>query len=127
MVKVNKYKDEQEYQEYILRKLELNTLAAKAMGYDIVNSTFDGGLYLDDGNPYDIYWNPMDYPGDALNLAIALRLKIIPGKYINDGCTVESYDSSVCSCTVFMVDKEEQTRFAIVKVAAEIGKKIQTK
>ena len=120
MSKVNNSK---EVQEYLLFKLELNTLAAKAIGYRVSEMSFTGGLYLIGEDEEEFLWDPMDYSGDALDLAIALRLKIIPGKSINDGCTVESYDSSVCSCTTFMVDKEEQTRFAIVKVAAEIGKK----
>lgn len=72
-----------------------------------------------DGSPF---WNPLTDDGDALRLAVALRLKIIPGKHPGDGCTVEAQRSGIAGCTAFRDDKHEQMRYAIVCVAAEIGK-----
>ncbi len=96
---------------------ELLELAAKACGYVVV---------LDFNNSVDKskigirglgMWNPLTDDGDALRLAVKLRLDITfgtfgiyAGKTLEDTChRVPSYDS-------------EATRRAIVRAAAEIGR-----
>lgn len=69
----------------------------------------------------DTFWNPLADSGQALDLAAHLRLKVIPGKHKGDGCTVESQQPGIAGCTAFRDDPAEQMRFAIVRVAAEIG------
>lgn len=67
-------------------------------------------------------WSPLTDDSEALRLAATLRLKIIPGKYKGDGCTVEAQRDGIAGCTAFRDDPSEQMRYAIVHVAAEIGK-----
>lgn len=113
---------------------ELLELAAKAAGIDYdpdkskphpVSGAFWGLWLRIKGEPYEgqrRYWSPLTDDGAALRLAVALRLKIIPGKYPGNGCTVEAQRSGIAGCTAFRDDKHEQMRYAIVRVAAEIGK-----
>ena len=108
---------------------ELLELAAKAAGIELISWTnmYDacdeiGGRFIT--RPRGEPWNPLEDDGDALRLAVALRLKIIPGKHPGDGCTVEAQRSGIAGCTSFQDDKHEQMRYAIVRVAAEIGKAI---
>lgn len=70
------------------------------------------------------WWHPGKSNDDALNLAALLRLKIIPGKYSGDGCTVEAqgvWAEGSTSCTAFRKNASEQMRLAILHVASEIG------
>lgn len=106
---------------------ELLELAAKASGLKIDKSATNGGGRLNTG--FDCMgnavldwhnskrWNPLTDDGDALRLAVKLRLDITfgrfgiyAGKTLEDTChRVPSYDS-------------EATRRAIVRAAAEIGR-----
>ncbi len=69
-----------------------------------------------------VVYYPLELNGDALWLAATLRLVIRPGKHKGDGCTVESQRDGVAGCTSFRDCPQEQMRYAIVFVAAEIGK-----
>lgn len=118
---------------------ELLELAAKACGYKQVSASYHSD---DDGFPTsefwylhvkDLYdgksgsscvWNPLTDDGDALRLAVKLRMEII---HLSDGVEVSSYDNKVCEAEY---PSEEQdpyaaTRRAIVRAAAEIGKEMK--
>lgn len=99
---------------------ELLELAAKAAGSEIWTDA-DGNLYT--GEPERL-WNPLTDDGDALRLAVTLRLNIKPGKHVGDGCTVETQRSGIAGCTAFYDDKAQQMRRAIVGAAAEIGRSL---
>ena len=93
---------------------ELLELAAKAAGIETFR-TSAGNLVTDNNGKS---WNPLTDDGDALRLAVKLRLDITFGafgiyacKTLEDTChRVPSYDS-------------EATRRAIVRAAAIIGEK----
>ena len=100
---------------------ELLELAAKAAGYDTIIEMYgfnDFGEPLLDANDPPTVWNPLTDDGDALRLAVKLKLLI-------DGCshcvqTMEQdfdwfYGESAG-------DEYAKTRRAIVRAAAEIGK-----
>lgn len=99
---------------------ELLELAARAAGYEIEIDYYGDGCHgrfvAGRGFP-PLLWNPLTDDGDALRLAVKLRLDITfgrfgiyAGKTLEDTChRVPSYDS-------------EATRRAIVRAAAEIGR-----
>ena len=104
---------------------ELLELAAKAAGvkYDADASNphpksvaFWGLWFVIDGEPSEYqrrYWNPLTDDGDALRLAVKLRLTPhIDGNLTDcEDCTVAHLD-----------DPYAATRRAITRAAAEIGK-----
>lgn len=68
-----------------------------------------------DGELVSTGWNPLADDGDALRMAVRLNIPVIP------------YDDETSTGTVGVVaknwgSKEENTRRAIVRAAAEIGK-----
>lgn len=103
---------------------ELLELAAKAAGFQnwtwMKNSIFvEEGTYRGSGIGY--YWNPLTDDGDALRLAVKLKMaiNITPSKiFAGDGSTghTETMDTS---------DPYAATRRAIVRAAAEIGRNIK--
>jgi hypothetical protein len=103
---------------------ELLELAAKAAGIK--------GQYWDSDN--DIlrgiapvlcsrYWNPLTDDGDALRLAVKLKLQISPGTYFGGrtsavrAAVAEAHEIATEDCSI-----EKATRRAIVRAAAQIGK-----
>ena len=92
---------------------ELLELAAKAAGY--WNEEFD--CYKGAAN-----WNPLDDDGDALRLAV--KLKITLGNY-GCGCEAVSIDNKI-HCDEFSSDNPyAATRRAIVRAAAEVGRDME--
>ena len=99
---------------------ELLELAAKAAGYDVMR-TVSGHLVVDFKK-----WNPLEDDGDALRLAVKLKLEIERSKFDNSAVYVgapryakwreEANDEN---------DIINATRRAIVRAAAEIGKSMQ--
>lgn len=97
---------------------EMLDLAALAAGYKLVWSC--GGIPVNTPTLFtglcsDQVWNPLVDDGDALRLAVKLNIPIFP------------YDDETSTGTVGVVaknfgSKEENTRRAIVRAAAEIGK-----
>jgi hypothetical protein len=97
---------------------ELLELAAKAAGLRIESEPFADGERLRasmDGHWWPV-WNPLTDDGDALRLAVALRMYV--------------YQSGVYSCVSccaggfvedHSTDPNAATRRAIVRAAAEIG------
>ena len=103
---------------------EMLEAAALAVGKEISFGP-EGILYRNKGEQHwKGWWNPRENSGDALELAAMLRLKIEPGKYLGDGCTVYASPvwHGVASCTAFRDNPVDQMRVAILRVAAEIGK-----
>jgi len=99
---------------------ELLELAAKAAGIYIEFDS-DGKSYI--GNDYVKEWNPLTDDGDALRLAVKLRLTISWDRFDDSDYatatppqTHQGYD-----CIVDQ-DPYAATRRAIVRAAAEIGR-----
>ena len=100
---------------------ELLEMAAKAAG--ITGITRDGGIELSKDHakpPYDWrMWNPLTDDGDALRLAVALRMDI----------RIYGTDVRVFCCGVTVLegppDFYAATRRAIVRAAAEIGREMK--
>lgn len=69
----------------------------------------------------DSYWNPLTRDGDALRLAVKLRLTIRVADH-----EIEVFDErGICLVSIGMLSSEDyvaSTRFAIVRAVAEIGK-----
>ena len=100
---------------------ELLERAAKAIGKD---NPFE--KYRDiDGDFYPV-WNPLTDDGDALRLAVKLKLSIDTNWYNTDACW---YTDKTCVMSMASVEEEPHnsdpyaaTRRAIVRAAAAIGK-----
>ncbi len=112
---------------------ELLELAAMAAGFqnyiDDVDRYGVAALYVRDDGIFVGTWSPLSDDGDALRLAVKLRLRI--NREINCGCDIVEVfgpeaDDMSCHCTTEGVvdDPYEITRRAIVRAAAEIGKGI---
>ena len=108
---------------------ELLEAAAKAAGMK-PGTWFDG--WNDEGRETGDYWNPLTDDGDALRLAVRLRLHARQFPIVDDG-----FDAPLGMVEVWRVDDEDPlhveflrsgddrlvtTRRAIVRAAAEIGR-----
>lgn len=108
---------------------ELLELAARAAGYVVRwhDDTLTHGPAFtieDPENPYVFkIWNPLTDDGDALRLAVKLKLEIERSKYSDDRVYVGPPDTAPwkedadCEQDIY-----QATRRAIVRAAAEIGK-----
>lgn len=103
---------------------ELLELAAKAAGVSGIyrgDTVHIAGIYQ---YPNDKFWNPLTDDGDALRLAVKLKLRI---QWDGREAQVfeENYDSAspICACEVEHDSQtyDAATRRAIVRAAAEIG------
>lgn len=103
---------------------ELLELAAKAAGYEIEWVRNSGCHYRCEEEIGREQWCPLDDDGDALRLAAALCLQILPGKHHGDGCSVNPTSHTTPGVTSFVESKDmaEQMRRAITWAAAEIGR-----
>jgi hypothetical protein len=106
---------------------ELWELAAKAAGVEIdengpftmrktLVSVYQGAPYFDD---FRHDWDPLDSDGDALRLAVKLRISISREEL---GRTVAYNHMLNVKVTEYDEDEYAATRRAIVRAAAEIGK-----
>ena len=110
---------------------ELLELAAKAAGHGDVWSldnnpevTYIGPRY-DGGTVRYRVWNPLHNDGDALRLAVALRLELEYGSdFVNVGRSKGDGEWHLAQ-EKFIDDPERATRRAITRAAAEIGKGIK--
>ena len=102
---------------------ELLELAAKAAGY--VSHGYGelcGGspsLYLQEADFTGI-WSPLTDDGDALRLAV--KLKICSGPNLQGDLAVAFHDDSPSMTEPYEPDPYAATRRAITRAAAEIGK-----
>ena len=98
-------------------------LAAKAAGIrNILDVTYSGLWYNDTNAEEDSLWNPLTNDGDALRLAV--KLKITPVFEWEDHLEANFWEENIC-CSVeqeFNDSPYKATRRAITKAAAEIGK-----
>lgn len=110
---------------------ELLELAARALGaeFEEVDGEGYGNLHFEDGS-YVLAWNPLQFSGDALELAVKLRFGVNvtgglnwtsitffgnPGHYFNEISAPYVQENHGA-------DPLAATRRAIVRAAAEIGK-----
>ena len=98
---------------------ELLELAAKAARIDLQHRKEEPGHYVaDTDGPYWVYWNPLDYDGDALRLAVKLHLAVNwTTCFVQVGYAQEEYAEGE--------DASPAVRRAIVRAAAEIGKELK--
>lgn len=76
-----------------------------------------------DGKVTGVEWNPLADDGDALRLAVKLKLQVTPGTYHDHEATVFSAGNAEAHERVhYLQDIYAATRRAIVRAAAEIGK-----
>lgn len=114
---------------------ELLELAAKAAGYDRTkvdeNEWFYIGHLCGGSDPEWELWNPLTDDGDALRLAVKLRLWVqISERSVWIAQNADEIFGDMAASTFLMVsdcggDACEATRRAIVRAAAEIGKTMQ--
>ena len=102
---------------------ELLENAAKAAGIEgewEYNPPFDGrdrsGIYV---VGHTFLWNPLTDDGDALRLAVKLRMCVLLSSEKDDAAVTAD---TGCSKVKFGNDPLAATRRAIVRAAAEIGK-----
>ena len=107
---------------------ELLEQAAKAAGIDVkfaigkfAKHESLGLFFVDYGTSNQRSWNPLADDGDALRLAVKLRMTIMT---LSDSIEVSDYNARVCGqeMTCDGEDPYAATRRAIVRAAAEVGK-----
>jgi hypothetical protein len=98
---------------------ELLELAAKAAGPTIYDA---GGVYMRElARGYVTGWNPLKDDGDALRLAVRLRIDIhLDGNLVEVVAAAGGRD--IHETVPYFDDDEAATRRAIVRAAAEIGR-----
>lgn len=106
---------------------ELLLLAAKAAGYFVCGDF--SGLVIRDGYKNERKWNPLTDDGDALRLAVRIKISIMS---FEKSVFVQSCPDSLLSFSdvdaMEMIDgsnDDEATRRTIVRVAAAIGETMQ--
>ena len=105
---------------------ELLELAAKAAGIDIYFDE-DGDSYRTKASGNRRYWNPLSFDGDALRLAVKLRINIehmadMGGRDFGINCWPRGRGDCGQSEDSDLSDYCAATRRAIVRAAAQIGK-----
>jgi hypothetical protein len=100
---------------------ELLKLAAKAAGMTLDNLGDRVVRREPDGQP--VYWNPLTDDGDALRLAVKLR--ICCGPNIQGDMAVAFHDDGPSMNEPYEPDPYAATRRAITCAAAEIGKEMK--
>lgn len=101
---------------------ELLEFAAKAAGwaYFYTNKDMGGdviGHYVQNEQRQSFQWNPLDNDGDALRLAVKLRMDLEIGITGCFACT-----ETEGATEYYKDDPYAATRLAIVRAAAEIGR-----
>lgn len=104
---------------------EMLEYAAKAVGFVIDQMTWSGAWIYKFDAPTDMHgehpiflWNPLSDDGDALRLAVKLRIDI---NFYLDYIRVYSTDIGIIT-EYFNEDANAATRLVIVRAAAQIGK-----
>jgi hypothetical protein len=97
---------------------ELLEHAAKAAGIEILG--FGEVFWVPEGAELQRPWNPLTDDGDALRLAVKLRLPIRDG--LNGTVTTGNSESGYPIWEMYGSDPYAATRRAIVRAAAEIGR-----
>lgn len=97
---------------------ELLELAAKACGYEV--SAYTGILYVHDGAA-NREWNPLTDDGDALRMAVMLRMNVSSWGS-GASAIVSAGDDVLLAEPHYGDDPCRATRRAITRAAAEIGR-----
>lgn len=104
---------------------ELLEMAATAAGYDFHWRGLNGVLPSIGTGADQKWWNPLTDDGDALRLAVALGIEIIPDRQIatviTAFCVHRPNLIGLNTIEEFSGDEMAATRRAIVRAAAEIG------
>lgn len=117
---------------------ELLELAAKAAGLPVEFKDEDGGDVSVNGwfpcgrtdfGDVDRWWNPLEDDGDALRLSVSLSIRVNPPEKNEFGYTSASAAKQFACSHVFVSEKTngdpmKSMRRAIVRAAAEIGRRI---
>lgn len=107
---------------------ELLELAAKAVGIQIdeaytykfpPTSLPTGYMVIVNNSGGHSFWNPLDDDGDALRLAVTLRMDVTFNA--TDVCVFPEDGRDGAAQPVYVDDPYAATRRAIVRAAAEIG------
>ena len=104
---------------------ELLELAAKAVGLNIkgyrvdIDDSFTHLVIGKKNTRERVNWNPLTDDGDALRLAVKLKLTPMMRDF---GCDVTDFVGIGCAYEKWSSDPYADTRRAIVRAAAEIGK-----
>ena len=96
---------------------ELLELAAKAAGNPQGTSRAygsQGGLRMENG----LYWNPLTDDGDALRLAVKLRIEVEPWIHGDSACARAACREVLIDEPHYGDDPERATRRSIVRAAA---------
>jgi hypothetical protein len=116
---------------------ELLELAAKAVGRTILQDPHGRfrdctGAHHSAMNIFSFpLWNPLTDDGDALRLAVKLRLQVAPGNGMYEDMVEAYVNSSVLgrypagSAEKHNGDPQAATRRAITRAAAEIGRSME--
>lgn len=103
---------------------ELLELAAKAAGYD-VEVTPKNNFYLrevdEDGLMQVAFWNPLQFDGDALRLAVLLSMRVSTDMAAAEAAPLLTDISEIVQFSECGGDPYAATRRAIVRAAAAIG------
>jgi hypothetical protein len=100
---------------------ELLEKAAKAEGHGVYFDELSGLTFMDDKFT-GVLWNPLHNDGDALRLAVKLRLEILPleGGGVDVQRTTEQEPFGELLASEISTDPCAATRRAIVRAAAAI-------
>jgi hypothetical protein len=108
---------------------DLLELAAKATGIkqtcwiDADHEWFQArGVGYNDADDCQQRWNPLEDDGQALRLAVKLKIEL--AWYLGSGYTVVHWDMGTKKIAEYGDGTYSVTRRAIVRAAAEIGKKL---
>lgn len=101
---------------------ELLELAAKAAGFKREDFV-DGKSIIREVDGQPVYWNPLTDDGDALRLAVKLR--ICYGPNLQGDLAVAFHDDGPSMTEPYEPDPYAATRRAITRAAAEIGKEMK--
>lgn len=106
---------------------ELLDLAAKAAGMELPKHLWKD--YKGDGlkTMSGIVWNPLKNDGDALRLAVKLRLELVSLKDTIVPSRAVAWKDGTAQCCLWEPENDDPyaaTRRAIVRAAAEIGKSL---
>jgi len=102
---------------------ELLESAAKAVGMSGTTVDYDDRLvFLEDGKPASLEWNPLTDDGDALRLAVKLRMLVDADGSVYAVATARPKGTDVMVHEKHRDDPYAAVRRAIVRAAAEIGR-----
>ena len=103
---------------------KLLELAAKAAGLDYIKNCVwvDDGFYSPLNKHERISWNPLTDDGDALRLAVKLRIELEFYDGFEEVFATENTIEAISQTEPYKNDPYAATRRAIVRAAAEIGR-----